>query len=664
MTAVAWTILAFLPLGLVGAISPAGRLSRGVVYGGSAILCGMLLVSGLAALDRPPESMALPIGLAGAGSHLRLDPLAGFFLALIGLGGAGISVFAIGYARHDHDPVRVLPFYPSFLAAMALVVVADDAFSFLFGWESMSLLSWALVAAHHREADNARASFVYLLMAVFSGMVLLLAFSLMAGTDGHFAFDAMRSAPIVGVTRDIALLIALVGAGAKAGLIPVQVWLPLAHPAAPSQVSALMSGVMTKIAVYAFLRIALDLLGPTDAWTVAVVLLAGGLTAAYGVLRAMLERDLKGLLAYSTIENIGIIFIGIGLSLAFHINGLQAGAALALTAALFHALNHTVFKSLLFTGAGSVVQATGSRDLETMGGLIHRMPKTAFVVLVGCVAISGLPPLNGFVSEWLTFQAILLRPDLPQWALKLSIPIVGALLALTAALAAGCFVRLYGICFLGRPRTPATAQAQEVDAWSLTGLGLFATLCLLGGLFPGVVIDRLATLTAGLVGAHMPTQLSDHWLTIAPAEASRSSYNGLLIFAFIFISIILAIVVSHRRSHALRRTAAWDCGFPDPSPLTQYAADSFAQPMRRVFATTVLRAQDVVDMPLPGDGRPASIQRRRIDPIWDGFYHPLGVLVTWITGQANRLQFLTIRRYLGFVFASLILLLVALTIWQ
>jgi hydrogenase-4 component B len=502
-------------------------------------------------------------------------------------------------------------------------------------------------------------------MATFSGLALLLAFGLLAGPQGGYVFDAMRAAPPGVATAAVVLIVALIGAGSKAGLVPLHVWLPLAHPAAPSHVSALMSGVMTKVAIYGFVRIVFDLLGPNQWWAGTVVLALGGITAVLGVLHALMERDLKRLLAYSTVENIGIIFIGLGLALAFRATGFEAGAALALTAALFHALNHTLFKSLLFFGAGAVLHATGERDMETMGGLIHRMPRTSLAFLVGCVAISALPPLNGFASEWLTFQAVLLHPELPQWGLKLMIPVDGAALALAAALAAACFVRAFGIVFLGRPRTDAAAQAREADTWSIAAMFGFALLCLLAGIVPGAVIDSIAPVARALTGSRMPAQLGDAWMTIAPVAASRSSYNGLLVFAFITASILVTVVVVHRfASRAIRRGPAWDCGFPDPTPASQYSAGSFAQPLRRVFGTVLFQASEIVDMPPPGDNRAASIVRRISDPIWDTLYAPLGRAVGWIAEHANVLQFLTIRRYLGFVFVALVVLLLALTIWQ
>ena len=658
-------IAALLALAALGAGLARAPVGHGLVYGGCLVLSLLTLATGVSSIPAPASVVVLPIGLPFIGAHFRLDALSAFFLAVVALGSASASLFALGYGRHEDAPQRVLPFYPVFLAGLHLVVLADDAFSFLFAWELMSLASWALVLAHHREPGNARAGYIYLLMACFSGLTLLLGFGVLAGTAGSYAFDAMRAVPPAPWVAAIVLVLALIGAGSKAGLVPLHVWLPLAHPAAPSHVSALMSGVMTKVAVYGFIRIVFDLLGTPTWWAGVVVLILGGITAVLGVLYALMEHDLKRLLAYHTVENIGIIFIGLGLALAFGANGLAAGAALALTAALFHVFNHSVFKSLLFFGSGAVLSATGERDMEHLGGLIHRMPRTAFAFLVGCAAISALPPLNGFVSEWLTFQAILLHPNLPQWGLKVAVPADGALLALSAALAAACFVKAFGVSFLGRPRSAAAAQAREVDPLSLAAMFVLAALCLLAGVLPGLVIDALAPVAQALTSARMPTQLGLDWLTVVPIAESRSSYNGLLIFVFIAASAWITAIAVHRfASHALRRGPAWDCGFPDPRPETQYTAGSFAQPIRRVFGSVVFRSSETVTMPPPGDLSPARIEKRLHDPIWETLYAPIGGGVARAADVLNHLQFLTIRRYLGFVFLALVALLLALALWQ
>jgi formate hydrogenlyase subunit 3/multisubunit Na+/H+ antiporter MnhD subunit len=552
-----------------------------------------------------------------------------------------------------------------FLAGMNLVVVADDPYSFLFAWELMSVASWALVMSHHREAGNARAGFVYLLMATFGALSLLLAFGLLAGADGGYAFAVMRLGAATSHRAILVLLLAILGAGSKAGIVPLHVWLPLAHPAAPSHVSALMSGVMTKVAVYAFIRIIFDLLGPPDWWWAVPILIIGGLTAVLGVMSALMERDLKRLLAYSTIENIGIIFLSLGLALAFRANAMPEAAALAMVAGLFHAFNHMLFKSLLFFGAGSVLVATGERSIERLGGLIRTMPKTAGVVLIGCMAISALPPLNGFASEWLAFQTILVSPQLPEWTLRLLVPTVGAALALAAALSAACFVRAFGISFLGRPRSPQAEAARETDAFSLSAMGGLALLCLLAGMFPGVVIDALAPVTRLLLRGRLGEQTTQPWLSIVPIASRNSSYNGLMVVLFMMVSALLAAAAVHRfGSRGLRRAAAWDCGFPGLGAETQYSGTSFSQPIRRVFGPTFFRARETVEMPAPGDMRPARIRRVRHDLIWEAIYLPIGVAIAAMAERLNALQFMTIGRYLGFVFAALVVLLMALAAWQ
>jgi hydrogenase-4 component B len=659
-------VAALLTLSAIAVALGASRRGTDLIYGASLIVTLILCVIALSCLFGPPSHppVILPFGLPWLGAHFRIDALAAFFLVVVNLGGAAASLFGFGYGRHERAPQRVLPFYPAYLAGMNLVVLADDAFSFLASWEFMSLTSWALVIAHHQDRENMRAGYVYLLMAGFGTLALLLAFGVLAGGAGDYAFDAIRAAQLPAAPAALVLVLVLVGAGSKAGVVPLHAWLPLAHPAAPSHVSALMSGVMTKVAVYGFVRIALDLLGPPAWWWSMLVLAVGGVTAVMGVLYALMQHDLKRLLAYHTVENIGIIFIGLGLALAFKAHGMDVAAALALTAGLLHVFNHSLFKSLLFFGAGAVLNATGERDMEHLGGLIHRMPQTAFVFLVGCVAISALPPLNGFVSEWLTFQAILLSPQLRAWGLKFLVPAVGALLALSAALAAACFVKAFGVSFLGRARTPAAANARETDGASLAAMFFLAALCLVAGILPGVFIDALAPVTKALTGVSMPHQAGVEWLTIVPIAESRSSYNGLLVFIFVVLSGSIAAFAIHRlASNKLRRGPAWDCGYPDPRPETQYTASSFAQPIRRVYGTTVFRAREIGEMPPPGALAPARLTVELRDLIWDIGYAPIAAFVGTAAERLNVLQFLTIRRYLTLVFAVLVLLLMMLAIW-
>jgi hydrogenase-4 component B len=656
-------------LALAPAAVPLGRRRAGAaaVYGLAAALCGVLALAGLAALadGGPARGIVLPLGLPWIGAHFRLDGLSAFFLLLLGTGGLAASLYAIGYGRHEAAPGRVLPFYAGFLGAMALVLLAGDAFGFLLAWELMSVLSWALVVSDHRSAEARQAGYVYLVMAGFGTMALLLAFGLLGGPDGSYAFDAIPGVERTPAAAAAVLLLMLLGAGSKAGLVPLHVWLPLAHPAAPSHVSALMSGVMTKVALYGFVRVVFDLLGPVAWWASPVVILVGAATAVMGILFAIVEADAKRLLACSTIENVGVIVAALGLALAFRANGMTALAALALTAGLFHAFNHMLFKSLLFMAAGAVLTATGRRDLDRLGGLIHRMPATAFLALVGAAAIAALPPLNGFASEWLLFQGVLQSRDLPQPALQFLVPAAGGMLALAAALAAACFVRFYGIAFLGRPRSAEAEGAAEVDRWSLGAMAGLALLCLLAGVLPGAVLDLMAPAVEVAVGGRLPLQAGNPWLTLVPVPEVRSSYSGFLVLVFVAASALGAAWLVHRfASRRLRRAPAWDCGFPDADPATQYGAGSFAQPIRRVLGTSLLAARDVVEMPPPGDLGPARHAVTTEDLAWRRVYLPAAGAVGALATRMNALQFLTIRRYLSLVFVSLILLLLGLAIWN
>jgi hydrogenase-4 component B len=632
-----------------------------VVYATTAIVCAALASCALAVLTMPSHGavlVTLPIGLPLSTTVLGLDALSAAFAVIINAVCAVVSVYAIGYGARGVEPLRVVPFYPAFIAAMNVVLLAQDAFSFLVGWEVMSLASWALVVSEDRSAANRRAGIVYIIMASGGALTLLLGFGVLAGTQSGYTFEAMRTAASTRTGWAVVLL-ALIGAGSKAGLVPLHAWLPLAHPAAPSHASALMSGVMTKVAVYGFTRIAFDLAGPPAWWWSVPVLIIAGITALMGVLYALMEHDLKRLLAYHTVENIGIIFVGLGLALAFQANGMKAAAALALVASVFHVANHSLFKSLLFLGSGAVQSATGERDMERLGGLIGKMPLTAATFLVGCVAISALPPFNGFVSEWLTFQAILLSPQLPQWIPRLLVPAVGATLACSAALAAACFVKAFGVTFLGRARSAVTDRAQDPGPWSTGAMAVLAILCLLAGVLPGYVIDGLSAVTDLLLGSRLSPQGDQPWLRIAPIDPARGAYDGLLVFAMIAAAAGATALIARRiSSHATRRAPAWDCGFPQSSPSTQYTAGSFAQPIRRVFGTIVFRAREQVSMPRPGDTAAAKLEVNLRDTMWAAFYQPVIQCVSVVTEQLTKFQYLTIRKYLMIVFGALIALLI------
>lgn len=623
----------------------------------------------------------LPFGLPTVGLSFRLDALSAFFGLIVNIGVFAASIYGLGLKRDTELSPRVEPFFPVFAAAMNAVLLADDAFAFLFSWELMSLTSWILVISRHEDAENRRAGHVYLLMAAIGTAALLFAFGGMAGVGGGWAgytFEAIRAHKLDTFTTGLVLAAAIVGTGSKGGIMPLHAWLPLAHPAAPSHVSALMSGVMTKVAIYGIIRIVFDLLGAPEWWWSLPFIILGAVTAVGGLLYAVLEQDLKRVLAYSTIENVGIIFCGIGFALAFKAAGLhapagapvvaiggQAAAAVAMAAALLHAINHSWFKSLLFLGAGAVLHSTGRRDLDRLGGLIHRMPATAFYFLVGSLAISALPPLNGFVSEWLLFQAVLAGPSFPEPILRFLSPAVGALLALAAGLAAACFVRAFGGAFLGRPRSHYAARAHEAPRAQQLAMALLTTLCILGGLFGSFSAAAISPLLTKLVGTALPDLAAGPTPTSLVAfNALRSTYDAPLIALFVGLSAILTAVVVQRVSNRrTRRGPAWDCGFPDSSPNTQYTASSFGQPLRRVYGSLAFDAQDIVEMPPPGDNRPARFAIKSKDYLWLWFYAWPAERVLAIAARLSDLQFMSIRRYLVLMFMALIFLLLLTAVW-
>ncbi|PYO57155.1 MAG: hydrogenase 4 subunit B, partial [Candidatus Rokuibacteriota bacterium] len=387
--------------------------------------------------------------------------------------------------------------------------------------------------------------------------------------------------------RAAVFLLALVGFGSKAGLVPLHVWLPLAHPAAPSHVSALMSGVMIKMGVYGLLRVGLDLLGGGPAWWGGLVLAAGALSALLGVLYALMEHDLKRLLAYHSVENIGIIFIGLGAGWMFQSYGLGTLAALGFVGGLYHTINHACFKSLLFLGAGGVLHATGSRNMEELGGLIKRMPRTALFFLVGAAAISALPPLNGFVSEWLTFQAILLSPALPQWLLKFLVPMVGAMLALSAALAAACFVKAFGV-------SGEADRAREVPLAMQCGMAVLALACVALGLGAFAMVPALGAVLAGQSG--MPPVAVAFSLRLpleVPGAVGRMSPTFLLLGLVLLLAAVPLALRLFGAARGLRVSDTWGCGRIAQTPRMQYTATAFAEPLRRVFAELYRPTEDL-----------------------------------------------------------------------
>ncbi len=646
-----WLALGFAALLLQGSQRLLSRLVFPLGALGALGIAGV----GAAGLMLPASSIVLPIGLPDLPFHLRLDALSAFFMVLLGGAAFGITVYASGYFRSmAAGPLALLAlWYHLFLAGMVTVLLADDAYAFMVAWEVMALSSYFLVTTDHKIPDIRRAGFLYLLIAHVGAVALLLSFGVLQGGHGDYTFDTMRLAEMTPFWASVAYLLALFGFGAKAGLVPMHVWLPEAHPAAPSPVSALMSGVMLKTAIYGLLRVTFDLLNIQLGWWGTLALALGLITALYGVIFAAVQSDMKRLLAWSSIENIGILVAAFGLTLIFYTDGKGALAALTLTALLYHALNHAFFKGLLFIGTGSVLHATGVRHMGRLGGLMRFMPWTAWLTLIGALAIAGLPPLNGFVSEWLLLQAFLLTPGLTHPYLNMVIPVAAAVVALAAALAAYVMVKFFGVVFLGQPRDPALQHAHEASWPERLGMLWLAAGCVLLGLFPAQVIAWLSPVVQLLTNQ---TLVNDgNWLMLAPVSAERASYAPLIFFAVVGAVLLLTFIWVRRVYHGrVRRSDPWDCGYPEQDARMQDSAEGFGQPIRQIFEVFMRVERETPD---PFDRKP-RYHGASLDKLWFILYEPIARVMSWLSEQAGRLQHGRIQWYLIYTFVTLIFLLV------
>jgi hydrogenase-4 component B len=572
---------------------------------------------------------------------LTLDHLSAYFLLLICTVAAPVTLFAIPYMKRHYEGRRENWFWV--LLSMIIVIAANTVFAFLFGWELMTLFSAALVMVEGCDGERRRSIFTYLLMmhagagAVFAAFLLFLPHS--PGLD--FASLRISSSLLTHGIRDALFLLACIGFGTKAGIVPLHLWLPKAHPIAPTPVSALMSGVMLKTAVYGFVRFAFDFLSVGPDWWGYVVLAIGAVSALLGVLFAIAEHDLKRLLAYHSVENIGIIYLGLGAALVFNSQGAPMWAALALTAALLHSLNHALFKSLLFLGAGAITDATQSQDLEELGGLLQRMRVTGIVFLVACCSIVGLPLFNGFVSEWLTFRSFLAGGELHSVVAAIVLPLGAGVLALVGGLAAACFAKVYGVAFLGRPRSTEAAHAQEVPRAMQAAMILLAAACVFIGVAPGFMLK----LIAGVVQQVMPG---------APAFGLGGSLVQLLpwIAGLVAVTCILWLVFPRNT----RVTSTWACGLPELDSRMQYTATSFSKPLRKVFSWAYKPDRTVQILPLDQPYFPASISYRsvRTTSFERSMYRPALDAIVAAAKRLRSMQTGNVQVYLLYLFLALV----------
>ncbi|HMS82240.1 MAG TPA: hydrogenase 4 subunit B [Nitrospira sp.] len=599
---------------------------------------------------------------------IRVDPLAAFFVFTISVVALAASVYAIGYLQHFEgyaSTAKLGALFNAYLLCMTLVILADNAFFFLLAWELMSLLSYFLVVTEHEKAEVRYAGLFYLIMTHVGTAFIVMAFLIFFQTAGSFSFEAFRhpEQPLPEGMRTLVFLMILLGFGTKAGIVPLHVWLPYAHPVAPSHVSAVMSGVMIKTAIYGLIRVYFDFFGGQFPWWWGfTVLFLGATSSLLGVMYALMEHDLKRLLAFHSVENIGIILLGIGAGMIFQSYGLKELAALGLLAALYHTINHALFKALLFLGAGSLLYATQTRNLEEYGGLLRRMPWTGSFFLIGAVSISALPPTNGFVSEWLLFQSLFLSFQIPTVFLKLMLPIAAAILALTSVLALACFAKAFGIAFLARPRSMHARRAEEVPAPMRIGMGILATLCVALGIVPMVVVPLLDRVVAPLAEISITSKVMaiDGW-ALAPVNVEFSSLStpalALSLVALAMLGLGLAVALGGRLT--TRHSKTWGCGINLTAHM-QYTATGFVQPIKRVFSTIY---QPTVKLETEFLHESRYFAKRRhfefhIEPIFEKYlYDPLLAFFATLADRLKIIQAGSLHLYLTYMFVALIVLL-------
>jgi hydrogenase-4 component B len=641
------------------------------------VACVMSLTAGPAAA--PIQLQLLPTLIPYVQFTVRLDPLSAFFGLLVSLLSFALSLYSLGYARgfYGRKNVGVLgAFFNLMLLATTLVVMADNAFFFLMVWEIMALSAYCLVSFEHEKPETRSAGVLYFVMShIGTGCIMLgflLLFQAAGQASGNYGPETYSFASFHALTqnadwlssgsRDAAFLLFLTGFGVKAGIVPLHTWLPAAHPVAPSNVSAFMSGVLIKTGIYGMTRVFFYFLGTPPIWWGVAVLSIGTISAVLGVLYALMQHDLKRLLAYHSIENIGIILMGFGASLMFLHTNHPLLATLALIAGLYHTINHAVFKGLLFLGAGAVLHATHTRDMEQMGGLAKRMPQTAFFFLVGAVAISALPPLNGFVSEWLTYQSLLQGFGTTDSLLRLMFPIGGALLALTGALAAACFVKAFGITFLAQPRSKAAAQAHEAPLTMLLGQGVLVAACVFLGLFPTVFLRVLDPLTQQLTGQQISQLLTlANGLVLSGVNQSGGTVStlGITLLGLCLLSLPFVLWLVFARRAKTRIGPTWDCGLKGLTPRMEYTATGFSKPIRMIFKALFRPRREVQR---EYDFSPYFTTNIRfeahVEEVFETrIYRPLQRQVLRLSRRMRALQTGSLQAYLIYIFITLLLLL-------
>ena len=661
-----WLMSAGYALASAGVLAPSPRAARAVAAAGTiagasfGLWLAVLVLAGPTAL-----SIEVPGVLAAAGGlSFRLDALGAIFLAVVSAVAVPVAVYGYEYtAAYDgrYSARWTALQTGAFLLAMSLVVCASSVLTFVLAWELMAVTSWLLVITEHERPQSVSGGLWYLSMAHLGLAALLGAFFLLgSGASVSWSFDALRAGAgsLTPGARNAVFLLALAGFGSKAGLVPLHVWLPRAHPAAPSHVSALMSGVMVKLGIYGLLRVVLDILGGGPLWWGATVVAVGAATALTGVLYALIDDDLKRLLAYSTVENVGLIALGLGAGFVFLSLSQPEAAALAFMAALLHVVNHAAFKSLLFLGAGAVLHATGERDLNRLGGLIKRMPWSAASFLVGALAIAALPPFNGFVSEWLLFQSFLPGVASSRASVAILLTLGVGALALTGGLAAATFVKAFGIAFLAIPRSPEAERAHEAGWPMRIGMGVLAVAC------PALAVLSIPLLSVigaavGSLGRFPAPRAASSWLVFETPQA-MARMSPLAIAAVLAGVTAAAALAVGLRSRRRRVDDTWGCGRIVHTPRMEYTSTAFAEPLRRIFGELYRPTEDLSVTVHPGTQYHISAitYRTAVHPWFErGLYDPLMRAVGYVAGLARALQSGSVNAYLAYIVLVLVVLL-------
>ncbi len=652
-----------------------GKTANWVAHFG-ACLASLLLLTFSVGVFLGGEGKALSFAspFPGITFAFRIDGLAAFFLGLIGSIAALASWFGVSYQKHFIGKYNLGFFgffYNAFLLGMVLVVSANQALFFLFSWELMSLASYFLVIFDRDDTRNIRAGFLYLLMTQLGTVFIACALFLAYKATGSFDFDVWRSvglASLSPVWQGILFGSVLIGFGTKAGIIPLHIWLPLAHPAAPSHVSALMSGVMIKIALFMIIRFFFDFFpGAPLEWGL-VILILGAISSLLGVLYALSEHDIKRLLAYHSVENIGIILLGVGAALVFFGYGLQDFFVFALVAALFHTANHAIFKSLLFMASGVVVGVTGTRNMEAYGGLIRVLPYSAFFFLIGSMAISAFPPFNGFASEWLIFQSLFVGVAASSLLVKMTFLASIASLSFTGGLAMACFAKAFGITFLGRKREQFASEhapQKEKLSWLVhLPMIILAALTLVLGIGAPFVVSFLVGIVASLVFGTGGETLAFPYLQFMGMSDNFSSIlpvHGTAIALVIFVAVIGASIGWLTRKRTVTLAPTWDCGMP-LSPKMQITATSFSRSLVIIFRG-ILRPTKQTDV----EYRDAetryftSVQSVKTDffDVYQNYvFHPIAQAIEYFSDRVKKIQSGNVNVYMLYVFITLIVLLI------